>query len=107
VTTINRRYFFLGFGVNSWSFLFLGYLLGASKICDGDSILLLAFKINLFEELINYLERICFRVCSLLLLLLAWVIGQYLVLFFDWFLGRGFKYFVQVIIDLVGEGFFL
>ena len=31
--------------------------LGALKICYGDSILLLPFKINTFEELINYLER--------------------------------------------------
>jgi hypothetical protein len=56
LNTINRRFAFRGFGVNSWSSLFVGYFLGASKISVNVSRLLLASKIDPFEELINYVD---------------------------------------------------
>jgi hypothetical protein len=95
-----------GFGVNSWSSLFLGYFLGASKISCECSRLLLASKINPFEGLINHLEGRHLGFLSLPSSFVGLVSAQSLVLFFLWFLDKGFKYFIQAIIDLVGEGFF-
>jgi hypothetical protein len=45
-----------------------------------------------------------FRVSSLPSSFVSLVSAQVLALFFLWFLGKGFKYFIQAIVDLVGEG---
>jgi hypothetical protein len=91
------------FGVNSWSSLFLG----TSKICYDNSRFLLANKIDPFEGLLNHLRERCLGFLSLPSSFVGLVSAQSFVLFFFWFLNKGFKYFIQVIVDLVGEGFSL
>jgi hypothetical protein len=88
--------------LESWSYLFLGCFLGASNIKYECSRLLLASKIDPFEGLINHLEGIHLRFLSLPSSFVGLVSGQSLVLFFLWFLDKGFRYFIQAILDVVG-----
>jgi hypothetical protein len=69
--------------------------------------LLLANKMNPFEEFINYLKggHLGFFLFHIPLLDLVSVLC--LVLSFLWFLDKGFRCFIQAKVDLVGEGLFL
>jgi hypothetical protein len=96
-----------GFGVYSWSSLFLGYFLVALRICYDNSSLLLSSKIDPFEGLFNHLGGIRPRFLSLPSSFVGLVSAQSLILFFLWFLDKGFKYFIQAIVDLVGKVFSL
>jgi hypothetical protein len=71
-----------GFGVSSWSSLFLSYFLGASRICYDNSRLLLVGKIDPFEGLFNHLEGICLGFPSLPSYFVGLVSAQSFVLFF-------------------------
>jgi hypothetical protein len=95
------------FGVNSWRFFFLSYFLGASNIFYDSSRLLLARNVDPFEGLFNHSEGRRLGFLSLPSSFVGLVSAQSLVLSFLWFLGKGFEYFIQAIIDLVGEGVFL